>query len=1274
MPNANSSQHVYQRTVSGDDSQDSLSIIASLIEPGQTLLDLGMGTGGLGQYLSQRFAIVADGVTLNPAEAELARHWYRQTRVADLDSANLSELFGAQVYDCIVCADVLEHLKAPEHVLAQCKALLKPGGRLIVSVPNAGYSGLIAELIQGEFRYRPEGLLDSTHLRFFTRQSLRRFLTGQGWCATDIRVTRRDLLASEFAVPFDDLPPAVARHLLALPDALTYQFVSVLQPDDGACAAAPQEQVPSSVAPAHALFSAQLYLAINGGYQEDHKLVTAGCIGQPRQTLSFSVPPSTGPYTAIRLDPADRPGFFKLYQLRLLLAGGTQLWCWKAGENGTGLLSQSAHQQMLFQHPWALSDSALLFLYGDDPWLELPLPESALQQASLHGARLEVVCGWPMSADYMQAGIATAQAMETLQAEYQASLAELEAQNQSAGLQLQTTIQELRNQLDKAEGASRALQIDKQALVGELNATKLDHQAQLDQLRQLQQHLQTIETSTVFRVTRPIVNFKMHLDRLFGKAPDLTAPQLTVPMTNPIPLPTHPVDIIVPVYRGIEDTRRCIESVLNAPCQTAWRLIVINDCSPEPEVTEWLRSVALTDKRMTLLENTENLGFVATVNRGMSLHADNDVLLLNSDAEVANDWLDRIQRAAYSAPRVASVTPFSNNATICSYPRFCQPNDLPTGYDTAALDQLFAKHLAGQTVAVPTGVGFCMYVRRQCLQEVGLFDVTNFGKGYGEENDFCVRAQLAGWTNLHALDTFVRHAGGISFGGSKSEREVQAMETLRRLHPRYEADVMNFVARDPARSGRLLIDIARIIEDNKPVILNVIHNREGGTLRHIQELADRLGKLATFLRLSPAPGGVTLKLEGADEALALHFAIPQDRARLVRTLRQLQVGHVHYHHLLGHSPDIIKLARELEVSFDFTAHDYFSYCPQISLTDHTDQYCGEKGLEQCHQCLKRHPAPGGVSIENWRAQHAQLLRDARFVIAPSQDTALRLKHFEPSANVIVVPHSALELQPPVDPKPRARTLKPGRRLKVVVLGALSKIKGADVLEEVALLAAQRNIAVDFHLIGYAYRSLRTQPKARLTVHGGYDDKDLLQLLQWLQPDVIWFPAVWPETYSYTLSTSLESGLPIVAPNIGAFAERLQNRDWTWLCDWHQSANRWVNFFNDLRENNFGLGISPQHIAPLPKSEFEAANTFAYRGNYLVSVPRPVTPPPHELLGIQQLLSENQQWLDSGQKPGNGLKSSTLHTIVWLRASTALSPLARLVPTHLQRRVKSWLGK
>ena len=93
MPNDNSLPHVYQRTVSADDRHDSLSVIANLIKPGQTLLDLGMGVGGLGQYLSQQFEVLADGVTLNQAEADMASQWYRQTCVADLDSANRSELF-----------------------------------------------------------------------------------------------------------------------------------------------------------------------------------------------------------------------------------------------------------------------------------------------------------------------------------------------------------------------------------------------------------------------------------------------------------------------------------------------------------------------------------------------------------------------------------------------------------------------------------------------------------------------------------------------------------------------------------------------------------------------------------------------------------------------------------------------------------------------------------------------------------------------------------------------------------------------------------------------------------------------------------------------------------------------------------------------------------------------------------------------------------------------------------------------------------------------------
>lgn len=199
-----------------------------------------MGVGGLGQYLSQQFEVLADGVTLNQAEADIASQWYRQTCVADLDSANLSELFDGQRYDCIVCADVLEHLEGTAKFagavqesagtrrsfadLGAQRGLLRPGGR--------ADSGRIS-LPAGRAAYR------RTHLRFFTRASLLRFFRENGWAVQSTQVTQRSLLTSEFKVAFDSLPPTLARHLLAMPDAQTYQFISVVQPSGSGGTALP---------------------------------------------------------------------------------------------------------------------------------------------------------------------------------------------------------------------------------------------------------------------------------------------------------------------------------------------------------------------------------------------------------------------------------------------------------------------------------------------------------------------------------------------------------------------------------------------------------------------------------------------------------------------------------------------------------------------------------------------------------------------------------------------------------------------------------------------------------------------------------------------------------------------------------------------------------------------------------------------------------------------------------------------------------------------------
>jgi GT2 family glycosyltransferase len=271
------------------------------------------------------------------------------------------------------------------------------------------------------------------------------------------------------------------------------------------------------------------------------------------------------------------------------------------------------------------------------------------------------------------------------------------------------------------------------------------------------------------------------------------------------------IDVIVPVHSGLAATRRCLASLLAGGPTNAFEAVVVDDATPEPEIAQHLDELAAA-RRITLLRNDRNLGFVQSVNRGMALHADRDVALLNSDTEVANDWLDRLHNCAERDAHVGTVTPFSNNATICSYPFPGWMGGVPGTLGLAALDRVFATVNADKHVDLPTGVGSCLYIRRACLEQVGPFDAERFGRGYGEENDFCLRAAAIGWHSVLACDVFVFHEGAVSFAGEREERMKAALDAMLRAHPDYPDRVRAFVAADPAAPLRATVDAARIAQ------------------------------------------------------------------------------------------------------------------------------------------------------------------------------------------------------------------------------------------------------------------------------------------------------------------------------------------------------------------------------------------------------------------------------------------------------------------------------
>ena len=518
---------------------------------------------------------------------------------------------------------------------------------------------------------------------------------------------------------------------------------------------------------------------------------------------------------------------------------------------------------------------------------------------------------------------------------------------------------------------------------------------------------------------------------------------------------TTTIDIVIPVHSGLPETRRCLESVLHSVCKTPHEIVLVNDQAPDPALSRYLREAAATPG-ITLLENAENLGFAASVNRGMDLHPDRDVVLLNNDTEVANDWLDRLAAAAYACPRTGTVTPFSNHATICSYPQGSAA--------TAELDAIFRQVNAGHRVDIPTAVGFCMYIRRECLNQVGTFHPEIFGKGYGEENDFCLRALYKGWGHVLAADVFVYHAGETSFGAEAAARRKAAVDTVQRLYPDYGRMLADHLQSDPAKPYRIAVSAWRMRRSGRPVILAISHGRGGGVEQYIAELRQILTGQAEMLLLTPAGcGAVLLRNLAPSDDFSVAFDSQTDYEPLLELLRQCGVSRLHVHQILGHTLAVERLQRDLNVPLDFSLHDYFVICPQVTLTDAAGRYCGEPHAAGCNACLALRPlardqAGPCLDITAWREKYASLVMRADRVIAPSRDTADRFRRHFPAANIVVAPHPST-----VGPSPAPRPLTPDQPLVIAVLGAMVQHKGIARLRAAAHTAYRQKLPLRVRL-------------------------------------------------------------------------------------------------------------------------------------------------------------------------------------------------------------------
>ncbi len=617
--------------------------------------------------------------------------------------------------------------------------------------------------------------------------------------------------------------------------------------------------------------------------------------------------------------------------------------------------------------------------------------------------------------------------------------------------------------------------------------------------------------------------------------------------------PDHVVaDIVIAVAGTPQQTRDCVMSVL---ANSVGRVIVTGTGSADPALARWLRMLA-GQKRIVLTAS----GSVAEV---IEAERDHDVVVLGAGTEVAAGWLDRLVAQAYAAPRIATVSPFSNAASPCGYP---DPSGGPPvfGLSTDAIDRACRMANAGRFASVPFSTDGCVYIRRDALRDVGLPDTMRPNWLL----DFCQRGAAKGWRHHVACDTFVRCATG---------RPAPA------------------VGEDPAAPFRFAVTAALFAASGLPVILMVTHAMGGGIGRHIDSIIKRTSGRAHVLILEGNPDSSVISVP----ALPHHprVALTADQTDdLERMLRSANISRVHIHHLLNIRVDLAGVIRRLGVPFDLTVHDYFAICPQINLLPRpANPYCGLPGPATCNACIGISPSAFRArDILSWRVEREWVFKDAARIICPSDDVRNRLAGLGLAERAVVVPHD-----PVTEPNwPLMVPKLSGEPLRVVLLGILAMHKGAMTVAEVAATAVPGTL--DIHCIGYLEDTFPNSARPLIHATGPYKDEDLPALLRELRPHVVWLPSMAPETYSYTLTTAIEAGLPIVATDFGSFRERTAGRPFTWLVDHRAPASVWIETFEHVRK---ALRKRAAKHQPVPRSQVRDFYTDAYLPARRASPPR-----------------------------------------------------------------------
>jgi GT2 family glycosyltransferase len=550
-----------------------------------------------------------------------------------------------------------------------------------------------------------------------------------------------------------------------------------------------------------------------------------------------------------------------------------------------------------------------------------------------------------------------------------------------------------------------------------------------------------------------------------------------------------PVTIIIPIYADFAATKACLDSVLTTAQLPDWmRVVVVDDATPEPAIAEMLDALAGRGL-IALIRNERNLGFVGSINRALQAIPDGDIVLLNSDTIVPLQFAERLRAAAHSAPDIATVTPLSNNGEPTSFPVPFRSNPLPDRETIFRLDGIAAEVNAGEVVTIPNGVGFCLYIRRDCLAQIGPLSV-GVRRGYLEDVELCLRARRYGLRNVCATSVYVGHAGARSFRDEKRALVVRNLKSLDSQYPRYGTEYAAFMAFDPLRPARNALQSACPTTRGGDLLICGAGPARDITWARAKALASA-GTRAVVAELSWNGGSPKVVLSDATGQLPqrLQFAIGSGRpAQLLDYIAKQGFNRME----ITDPPAVpVDLAGELVASgipLDFFVANGGLHCPRQTLSVERSRHCGiPTDPKLCDLCISRLGGPAHLKtdVAPWRQEWRVALEKCRTVWVPDADAAAFFKRMFPDLSDRVRMCSE-------EIGRTARWAAGGLRLGLLPLDQTS----TEVEFVVSLARAFRTIGsnVELMVLGQTFDDLRVMACANAFVSGTVEPREIASLL------------------------------------------------------------------------------------------------------------------------------------------------------------------------------------